>query len=77
MGKLIGIQSESGPANKLVYEGVDESQRCFIDCECGARIEMICICGAQIEIESFRHSWSIIETRVRWERHLEDAHKPA
>jgi hypothetical protein len=67
MGKLIGIQSVSGPANKLVYEGVDESQRCFIDCECGARIE----------IESFRHSWSIIETRVRWERHLEDAHKPA
>jgi uncharacterized membrane protein YecN with MAPEG domain len=38
---------------------------------------MICICGAQIQIESFRHSWSIIETRVRWERHLEDAHKPA
>lgn len=45
--------------------GLGENQKCF----------MVCNCGAEIEIESFRHSWSIIETRVRWAKHLEEAHQ--
>lgn len=66
MGKLIPIPANSGPTIKITYEGTGKDQKCFIDCECGARME----------IESFRHSWSIIETRVRWEQHLKVAHQP-
>ncbi len=67
MGKLIRIPSNSGPNNELIYEGEGESKKCFIVCECGTRME----------IGSFRHSWSIIETRVKWEAHLKEAHNPA
>jgi hypothetical protein len=33
---------------------------------------MVCECGWKIEIESFRHPWSLIETRVRMRKHMEE-----
>ena len=33
---------------------------------------MVCECGWKIEIESFRHPWSLIETRVRMRKHMQE-----
>ena len=44
------------------YVGEDKDKKCF----------MVCECGWKIEIESFRHPWSLIETRVRMRKHMEE-----
>ena len=32
--------------------------------------EMVCLCGWVTDIESFRHSWSVIEVKVKANQHL-------
>ena len=44
------------------YIGDGNEKQCF----------MVCGCGWKIEIESFQHSWSLIETKIRLQRHMED-----
>ena len=63
MGKIIptGIPN-SGHSITFEYVGDDVEQRCF----------MVCECSWKIEIESFRHPWSLIETRVQLQRHMEE-----
>jgi hypothetical protein len=63
MGKLIptGVPNQGHSIDyEYIGEGVEE--QCF----------MVCECGWQIEIESFQHPWSLIESRVRLQRHMED-----
>jgi hypothetical protein len=56
-----GLPNE-GHSIAFEYLGEGVEQQCF----------MVCECGWKIEIESFRHSWSLIETRVRLQRHMEE-----
>jgi hypothetical protein len=63
VGRLIpsGLPNQG---HSIDFEYVDENTelKCF----------MVCECGWKIEIESFRHPWSIIETRVRLRRHMQE-----
>ena len=63
MGRLIptGVPNQGHPMD-LEYTGSGQKMKCF----------MVCACGWRTEIESFRHPWSLIETRVRAQRHLEE-----
>ncbi|MFZ9222847.1 MAG: hypothetical protein ACO23S_06265 [Candidatus Nanopelagicaceae bacterium] len=63
MGRLIptGVPNR-GHQMDFVYEGEGEAQKCFMTCECGWRIE----------IESFRHPWSLIEVKARSRRHMQE-----
>ena len=63
MGKLIptGLPNQ-GHSIDFKNLGVGESEKCF----------MVCECGWETEIESFRHPWSLIETKVRLRKHMED-----
>jgi hypothetical protein len=63
MGKLIptGLPNQ-GHSVDFEYVGENKDMKCF----------MVCQCGWKIEIESFRHSWSLIETKVRLREHMED-----
>lgn len=63
MGHLIptGV-SDQGHSITFDYIGEGDEQKCF----------MRCVCDWSIEIESFRHPWSITESRVRFQRHMED-----
>ncbi len=45
---------------KYIYEG--KFEKCF----------MVCECGWEVEIESYRHSWSLIETKVRLRKHMQE-----
>jgi hypothetical protein len=63
MGHLIPTGSPNqGHSVDFEYVGEDKSQKCY----------MVCECGWKIEIESFRHPWSLIETKVRMRKHMED-----
>ena len=46
----------------FLYEGEDKQQRCF----------MVCKCGWKIEIQSFRHPWSLVEIKVKRIRHIRE-----
>ncbi len=63
MGRLIptGLPNQ-GHSIDFEYAGEDEVKKCF----------MVCECGWKIEIESFRHPWSLIETRVRMRAHMKE-----
>ena len=63
MGKLIptGLPSQ-GHSVDFENLGEGKAEKCFMVCECGWRTE----------IESFRHPWSLIETKVRLRKHMED-----
>jgi len=63
MGRLIptGIPNQ-GHSIDFEYTGQDKDMKCFMFCECGWKIE----------IESFRHPWSLIETNVRVKKHMEE-----
>ena len=63
MGKLIptGLPNQ-GHSVDFEYFGEKKDIKCF----------MVCQCGWKIEIESFRHPWSLIETKVRMRRHMDD-----
>jgi hypothetical protein len=60
-GRLImtGVH-EPGHSDVLTYSGEGLAEHCYLDCECGVRLE----------IESFRHPWSTIEVRVKYGQHL-------
>jgi hypothetical protein len=55
-----GFQNQ-GHEMDFRYEGEGTNQKCF----------MCCKCGWEIEIESFRHSWSLIEIKVENRKHLQ------
>lgn len=63
MGHLIptGLPNQ-GHSVVFDYVGEDEAKKCY----------MICACSWKIEIGSFRHSWSIMETRFRMRKHMEE-----
>jgi len=63
MGHLIptGIPNQGYSIN-FEYIGDGENQTCL----------MICECGWKTKIESFRHPWSIIETKVKVRKHMEE-----
>lgn len=63
MGRLIptGLPNQ-GHSIDFEYTGEDKDMKCF----------MVCECGWKIEIESFRHPWSLIETRVRMRKHMDE-----
>lgn len=63
MGKLIptGLPNQ-GHSIDFKNLGVGEAEKCF----------MVCECGWETEIESFRHSWSLIETRVKMQKHMKE-----
>ena len=63
MGHLIptGLPNQGHSIN-FEYTGQDKDMKCF----------MVCECRWKIEIESFRHPWSLIETRVRLRKHMEE-----
>jgi hypothetical protein len=63
MGKLIptGLPNH-GHSTDFEYIGEGVEEQCF----------MVCECGWKTEIESFQHPWSLIETKVRFQRHMED-----
>jgi hypothetical protein len=63
MGKLIptGLPNQ-GHSVDFEYVGDGKGMKCF----------MVCQCGWKIEIESFRHPWSLIETKVRLREHMKD-----
>jgi hypothetical protein len=63
MGKLIptGLPNQ-GHSVDFEYVEAGKGMKCF----------MVCQCGWKIEIESFRHPWSLIETKVRLRKHMKD-----
>lgn len=63
MGDLIstGI-SDQGHSITFEYVGEGAEQKCF----------MKCVCGWSTEIESSMHPWSLIETKVKFQKHLDD-----
>ena len=63
MGRLIpsGLPNQ-GHAIDFEYVGEKRDLKCY----------MVCECSWKIEIESFRHPWSIIETRVRLRKHMKE-----
>jgi hypothetical protein len=63
MGRLIptGLPNQ-GHSIDFEYVGEDKAKKCF----------MVCECGWKIEIESFRHPWSLIETKVRMRKHMQE-----
>lgn len=62
MGKLIdtGV-GRVKHMTEIVYEVVDETKKCFLVCECGWRVE----------IKAYRNYGGVIETRIRYDEHLE------
>lgn len=62
MGKLLstGFESE-GHKFEFRYETEQSDEGC----------EMVCVCGWVTDIGSFRHSWSVIEIKVKVKDHLE------
>lgn len=61
MGRLITTGfSTDGHRFEFVESNSDMQQICL----------MVCDCGWNIPIESFQHSWSIIEIKVRVKEHL-------
>jgi hypothetical protein len=63
MARLIpaGLPNQ-GHSIDFEYEGEDRAKKCF----------MVCECGWKIKIESFRHPWSLIETRVKIRTHMKE-----
>ena len=63
MGRPIptGVPNQ-GHEMDFQYEGEGNKQKCF----------MICKCSWRIEIETFRHPWSLIEIKVRVRRHMQE-----
>jgi hypothetical protein len=63
MGRPIptGVPNQ-GHQMDFKYEGEGKKQKCFMTCEC----------GWFIEIETFRHPWSLIEIKVRAKRHMQE-----
>lgn len=63
MGRLLptGLPNQG---HSVYFEILDEGhvEKCF----------MVCQCGWRVEIETFRRPWSMIETKVRMRKHLED-----
>jgi hypothetical protein len=63
MGLLIPIGlPNQGHSIDFEYIGDGFEEQCF----------MVCECGWKIEIESYQNAWSLIETRVRLQRHMEE-----
>ena len=62
MGKLIdtGV-GRPGHATNHLYEGDENSLKYFLVCECGWKVE----------IKAFRNYGGVIETRIRYDEHLE------
>ena len=62
MGEIIhtGV-GRSGHLTEFIYEGDDESKRCFLNCNC----------EWEVEIKAFRNYGGVIETRIRYDEHLE------
>ena len=62
MGEIIhtGV-GRSGHTTEFIYEGNGESKRCILDCKCGWRVE----------IKAFRNYGGVIESRIRYDEHLE------
>ena len=63
MGRLIptGLPNQ-GHSRDFEYSGEDRNKKCFMVCESGWRVEL----------ETFRHQWSLIETKVRVRKHMEE-----
>jgi hypothetical protein len=61
MGRLIstGLQS-NGHGFEFEYKDQDGHKKCL----------MVCICGWNTNIDSFQHSWSVIEVKVKVKDHL-------
>jgi hypothetical protein len=61
VGRLIPTGAPNlGHSIDFEYVGTGRAQKCFMDCQCGFRVE----------IEFFRHSWSVIEINVRFRKHM-------
>ena len=62
MGRLIPTGAPNrGHSIDFEYIGTGKAQKCF----------MVCQCGFKVEIESFRHPWSLIESNVRFRKHMQ------
>ena len=63
MGRLIatGVEFE-GHSVTFQYLGLGVEQKCLMNCAC----------GWSVYIDSFKESWSLIETKVRFQRHLKE-----
>lgn len=62
MGRLMSTGvGRAEHSTKLIYEGVHENQKCFMVCECDWRIE----------ITAFKNYGGVIETRSRYDEHLD------
>lgn len=63
MGRLIPISSPNQKhAIDFEYVGAGKVQKCFMFCKCGFRVE----------IESFRKPWSLIESNVKFRKHMKE-----
>lgn len=63
MGRLIpsGLPNQ-GHEMDFEYVGKGKQQKCLMRCNC----------GWQVEIESYRHPWSLIEIKVRTRKHMQE-----
>ena len=61
MGRLIKTGGDrEGHSTDFEYVGEAEAKKCFLNCSC----------GWSTEIEQFRHPWSLIEIKVKINKHF-------